>query len=228
MLIRSYKIWINSPLACRFLVCAGLVTSFIAGVRAVMEMDVKKVIALSTLRQLGLIAFILGLGEVELAFMHLVCHAFFKAGIFLSVGSLISHNSGNQYFVNFRRPEVVISPLAVLSLFLGSVSLVGIPGTAGYASKESIVAFSYNTISWLALVLLFCRVALAIVYSFRIILGLTNVVKTGVRDSTSLREEVKLSLPGSILIGFGLVGGDLVTVCSINSCYFEVASSREV
>mmetsp|Transcript_1871 Transcript_1871/g.3199 ORF Transcript_1871/g.3199 Transcript_1871/m.3199 type:complete len:194 (-) Transcript_1871:2725-3306(-) len=193
-----------------------------------MEMDVKKVIALSTLRQLGLIAFILGLGEVELAFMHLVCHAFFKAGIFLSVGSLISHNSGNQYFVNFRRPEVVISPLAVLSLFLGSVSLVGIPGTAGYASKESIVAFSYNTISWLALVLLFCRVALTIVYSFRIILGLTNVVKTGVRDSTGLREEIKLSLPGSVLIGFGLVGGDLVTVCSINSCYFEVASSREV
>nr|YP_009160546.1 NADH dehydrogenase subunit 5 [Crassostrea gasar]AKQ78431.1 NADH dehydrogenase subunit 5 [Crassostrea gasar] len=228
LLIRSFKVWSNSPLACGFLICVGLVTSVMAGISAVMEMDMKKIIALSTLSQLGIMAFCLGLGEVVLAFMHLLCHAFFKAGMFLSAGSLISHNSGNQYFISFSGSEVTNSPLAVLSLFVGSVSLIGIPGTAGYASKESIVAFSYNIISWPALILLFFSVALTMVYSFRIIAGLTNSIKTGARDFSSLRENIWLSLPGAVLVLFGMVGGELVATSSINNCYFETAASSEV
>ena len=92
----------NSSTTCSLLVGAGLSTTVIAGVMAVTESDIKKVIALSTLSQLGLIAFSLGLGEIKLAFLHLLCHAFFKAGIFLRVGSMISFNSGNQSFNTFR------------------------------------------------------------------------------------------------------------------------------
>lgn len=193
-----------------------------------MEMDVKKVIVFFILRQLGLIVFILGLGEVEFVFMYFVCYVFFKVGIFFSVGFLISYNFGNQYFVNFRRLEVVIFFLVVLSLFLGSVFLVGILGIVGYVFKELIVVFLYNIIFWLVFVLLFCRVVFMIVYLFCIILGLINVVKIGVCDFIGFCEEIKLFFFGFILIGFGFVGGDLVIVCLINSCYFEVVLFREV
>ena len=122
----------NSSTTCSLLVGAGLSTTVIAGVMAVTESDIKKVIALSTLSQLGLIAFSLGLNKIKLAFLHLLCHAFFKAGIFLRVGSMISFNSGNQSFNTFRIATMNLCPAAVLGLFMGRVSLAGIPGTAGY------------------------------------------------------------------------------------------------
>lgn len=144
LLIRSSTFWLSSNAACSLLIGVGIITTTIAGVRAVMERDVKKVVALSTLRQLGIMAFRLGLGEVELAFMHLVCHAFFKAGMFLRVGSIIRHNAGNQFFRRFGISVASLSPSAVFGLFMGRISLMGIPGTAGYASKESIVASGYS------------------------------------------------------------------------------------
>lgn len=144
LLIRSNLVWINSNTTCSLLIVAGLSTTVIAGVMAVTERDIKKVIALSTLRQLGLMAFSLGLGEVKLAFLHLLCHAFFKAGIFLSVGSMIRYNSGNQSFNTFRVATINLCPAAMMGLFIGSISLAGIPGTAGYISKESIIASGYN------------------------------------------------------------------------------------
>nr|YP_010826677.1 NADH dehydrogenase subunit 5 [Crassostrea talonata]ANC95452.1 NADH dehydrogenase subunit 5 [Crassostrea talonata]ANC95464.1 NADH dehydrogenase subunit 5 [Crassostrea talonata]UOU85758.1 NADH dehydrogenase subunit 5 [Crassostrea talonata] len=227
LLIRSHVMWEKSSIACSFLVSAGLLTSIVAGYSAVTEPDVKKIIALSTLSQLGLMAFSLGLGEVDLAFMHLLCHAFFKAGMFLSVGALISHNVGDQYFSDFSSPTAVLSPAALLSLLVGSLSLVGIPGTAGYASKESIVAVSYSVLSLPAVVLMVGSVAFTMLYSARIIAGLTHLVKTGKFDVGSSREVFKLSVPGLLLVMFGLVGGELVVSLSISNCFFEGCSSSE-
>jgi NADH-quinone oxidoreductase subunit L len=206
---------------------AGLCTTVMAGVVAVTERDIKKVIALSTLRQLGLIAFSLGLGEVKLAFLHLLCHAFFKAGIFLRVGSIIRYNSGNQAFNTFSIATINLCPAAVLGLFIGSVSLAGIPGTAGYISKESIIASGYGYTPWLTSTLLWLRVALTTLYSLRIILGLTRVVKSGLPNFRSSREVFSLSVPGVVLVLMGLVGGELVLLRSAGRFYFEAASSRE-
>lgn len=227
LLIRSHVMWEKSYIACSFLVRAGLLTSIVAGYSAVTEPDVKKIIALSTLSQLGLMAFSLGLGEVDLAFMHLLCHAFFKAGMFLRVGALISHNVGDQYFSDFSSPTAVLSPAALLRLLVGSLSLVGIPGTAGYASKESIVAVSYSVLSLPAVVLMVGRVAFTMLYSARIIAGLTHLVKTGKFDVGGSREVFKLSVPGLLLVMFGLVGGELVVSLSISNCFFEGCSSSE-
>lgn len=207
--------------------CAGLTTSVIAGYSAVTESDIKKIIALSTLSQLGLIAFRLGLGEIELAFMHLLCHAFFKAGIFLSVGSLINYGTGDQYFIKFSRSTASLSPTALLRLLIGSMSLVGIPGTAGYASKESIVAVSYRITSLPAAVLMVRRVLLTILYSARIVKSLVSFTFARKFDLSRSYESFKLSLPGLLLVIFGLIGGELVASLAINNCFFEGASSRE-
>lgn len=73
--------------------CAGALTTIMASVRAFTEMDIKKIIALSTLRQLGVMISALGCGQCGLRFFHLLSHAFFKALLFISAGSVI-HNSG--------------------------------------------------------------------------------------------------------------------------------------
>lgn len=227
LLIRSNSLWIYSPLSCIVLMGVGLCTTVIAGVVAVTERDIKKVIALSTLSQLGLIAFRLGLGEVKLAFLHLLCHAFFKAGIFLRVGSIIRYNSGNQAFNTFRIATINLCPAAILGLFIGRVSLAGIPGTAGYISKESIIASGYRCTPWLSRILLWFRVALTTLYSIRIILGLTRVVKSGLPNFSISREVFSLSVPGIVLVSIGLVGGELVLLRRAGGFYFEAASSRE-
>lgn len=181
------------------------------------ETDVKKIIALSTLSQLGLMAFSLGLGEIDLAFMHLLCHAFFKAGIFLSVGSLINYGTGDQSFSKFSSPTVSLSPVALMRLFIGSMSLVGIPGTAGYASKESIVAVSYRISSLPIVVLIIGRVLLTMLYSARIVKALLSFTFTRKFDLSNSYESFKLSLPGLLLVIFGLIGGELVASLSVSN-----------
>nr|AIM52326.1 NADH dehydrogenase subunit 5 [Crassostrea ariakensis] len=227
LLIRSHVMWEKSPVACMFLVSAGLATSVIAGYSAVTENDIKKIIALSTLSQLGLMAFSLGLGEIELAFMHLLCHAFFKAGMFLSIGSIINYGTGDQYFMKFSGATAALSPTALLSLLIGSMSLVGIPGTAGYASKESIVAVSYSNTSLPAAVLLVSSVSLTMLYSARIVKSLLTFTYSAKFDLSKSYESFKLSLPGLLLVVFGLIGGELVASLAVNNCFFEGASSSE-
>nr|AWE09675.1 NADH dehydrogenase subunit 5 [Crassostrea belcheri] len=227
LLIRSHVVWEKSPVACSFLICSGLATSIIAGYSAATEVDVKKIIALSTLSQLGLMAFSLGLGEIELAFMHLLCHAFFKAGMFLSVGALINYNIGDQYVSKFDEPSVMISPVAFLSLLVGSLSLIGIPGTAGYASKESIVAVSYSTVSSSAIVLVVMSVMFTMLYSARIVKGLSYLAVSGKFDVSKSYSNWVMSFPGLFLVALGVIGGELVVSLTINSCFFAGASSSE-
>nr|YP_009445983.1 NADH dehydrogenase subunit 5 [Saccostrea mytiloides]ANY59977.1 NADH dehydrogenase subunit 5 [Saccostrea mytiloides] len=227
LLIRSSTFWLSSNAACSLLMGVGIITTTIAGVSAVMESDVKKVVALSTLSQLGIMAFSLGLGEVELAFMHLVCHAFFKAGMFLSVGSMISHNAGNQFFSSFGMSVASLSPSAVFGLFMGSISLMGIPGTAGYASKESIVASGYSSNSWFMGGLMYLGIGLTALYSVRVLVGVTSLAKHGIRDFLGARETLTLSAPGVFLVFMGLIGGEFVLLSSSGGFFFEVLSSSE-
>lgn len=79
-----------------FLLGVGLVTRVVAGISAILEVDIKKIIALSTLRQLGVIATALGLGLPQVSYYHLLVHAFFKALIFLCIGSLIHRSNDYQ------------------------------------------------------------------------------------------------------------------------------------
>src|SRR5579872_6145716 len=78
------------------IVIVSLLTSFLAGVSAIIELDFKKIIALSTLSQLGIILSILFVGNFFLSFFHLIIHAFFKSLLFLSAGLVIHNNLGSQ------------------------------------------------------------------------------------------------------------------------------------
>lgn len=98
LLIRSYRLLVFNRWVINVLELLSLLTLMLAGSRAVITVDLKKIVALSTLSQLSIIMFVLSVGFPKVAFFHLVVHAVFKALLFLSVGAFIHFNAGCQDF----------------------------------------------------------------------------------------------------------------------------------
>lgn len=126
------------------LLLLGCATIFIAGLGANFENDLKKIIALSTLRQLGVIISILALGFPDLAFLHLLTHALFKALLFMCAGVLI-HRAGDNQDIRIIGTLVNFIPLTVIIINLANLSLCGFPFLAGFYSKDLILEIAFST-----------------------------------------------------------------------------------
>ena len=110
----------------------------IAGLAAIGEIDIKKVIALSTLRQLGVIILTLGLGSPKMAFFHLLSHAYFKAILFMCAGRVINTIKDYQDIRTIRRGHVAsVKVLAIV--IVANLSLCGFPFLSGFYSKDLIL-----------------------------------------------------------------------------------------
>jgi NADH:ubiquinone oxidoreductase subunit 5 (subunit L)/multisubunit Na+/H+ antiporter MnhA subunit len=116
----------------------GTLTILIARVRALFEIDLKKIVALSTLRQLGVIILRLGLGAFVARFFHLLTHAFFKALLFLATGSVIHRRNRYQDLRTIGRLRKII-PLTRGFILLSLLSLIGLPFMSAFFSKELIL-----------------------------------------------------------------------------------------
>lgn len=116
----------------------GVATILLAGARALFESDIKKVVALSTLRQLGLIIRALGVFIPEIALFHLLTHAFFKALLFMTVGNLIHLTDRFQDSRKTGSEPVVAGPTLLFRL-VANFSLIGLPYMAGFYSKDLII-----------------------------------------------------------------------------------------
>lgn len=116
----------------------GILTLIIAGLNALKEIDIKKVVALSTLRQLGLIVRRLGRGFFLLRFYHLILHAFFKALLFIRVGNMIHFSDDFQDLrkINFYGS---FSSLTLTFSIIANFSLIGFPFLTGFFSKDLIL-----------------------------------------------------------------------------------------
>lgn len=125
-----YLLYRYSPAPSILLILVGLFTTLIAGLSAICECDTKKIIALSTLRQLGLIVTSLGLGERSLCFAHLNTHAAFKALLFLAVGTAIHSLYGSQE-VRSTVPLTSRSPFILIVLVAASTSMSGLVFLSG-------------------------------------------------------------------------------------------------
>lgn len=120
-----------------FLGLISRITMVIAAIRAVFEPDVKKVVALSTLRQLGVIILAISIGSVGACFFHLVSHALFKALIFLCVGSII-HFRGLQD-LRYLGGFIFKNPIVCCWLIVACLSLMGFPFLSGFYSKDLVL-----------------------------------------------------------------------------------------
>ncbi len=167
ILIRFYYILMNLFFI-KFFTFISILTSLIAGIIACVEPDLKKVVAMSTLSQLGLIIFIISLGEIMFCYFHIVCHALFKALLFLSCGIIIFMRMGNQD-IRIIGSFSIINPILVIMFLLRRMSLFGTPFLAGFYSKDSILeVFLVSEDSIFLFILLFVCCILTIVYRFRL------------------------------------------------------------
>nr|YP_009554115.1 NADH dehydrogenase subunit 5 [Bitias brevis]QBA19626.1 NADH dehydrogenase subunit 5 [Bitias brevis] len=181
-------------------------TMFMAGLGANFETDLKKIIALSTLSQLGVMMSILAMGWPELAFFHLLAHALFKALLFMCAGAVI-HSAGDYQDIRAMGGLVSFMPLSVMSINLANLALCGTPFLAGFYSKDLIleVAF-FSPLNEICFWLLAGATGLTVCYTFRLIFyslsGDYNLSSAaGVSD-----EDSTMTWP-MIMLGVGAVAG---------------------
>nr|WHU31470.1 NADH dehydrogenase subunit 5 [Claassenia xucheni] len=168
LLIRFNMLLTSNWLGNFLLLMAGL-TMFMAGLGANYEFDLKSIIALSTLSQLGLMMSILAMGFPSLAFFHLLTHALFKALLFMCAGAII-HNMSDSQDIRFMGGLVVHMPLTASCFNLSNLALCGMPFLAGFYSKDLILeVVSLSYLNLFSFILYFFSTGLTVCYSFRLV-----------------------------------------------------------
>nr|AGC22367.1 NADH dehydrogenase subunit 5 [Hemicharilaus monomorphus] len=151
-----------------FLLFVGCLTMFMAGLGANFEFDLKSIIALSTLSQLGLMMSILAMGYPSLAFFHLLAHALFKALLFMCAGSMI-HNLKDSQDIRLMGSVVYFMPLTSVCFNVSSLSLCGLPFLAGFYSSDLILeTVCLSWVNFLIFFMYFFSTGLTASYSFRL------------------------------------------------------------
>ena len=170
LLIRFYPFLSSVSGFTESILVIASMTIFIAGIRALVECDMKKIIALSTLRQLGVIMASIGLGMPDLAFFHLITHALFKALLFVCAGTLIHLHHHSQ---DLRRMGNLANqiPITISCLNIANMALCGLPFLSGFYSKDLIIEMSlFNSTNVVILVLFIIATIITAAYSIRLII----------------------------------------------------------
>jgi len=142
LLLRSSPLLEYSPDILFFIAIIGALTSFFAATSGAFQQDLKKVIAYSTCSQLGYMVFALGLSNYSVSIFHLMNHAFFKALLFLSAGSVI-HALSNEQDMRRMGSLFRLLPFTYTSILVGSLSLMGFPFLTGFYSKDVILELAF-------------------------------------------------------------------------------------
>nr|QXX99465.1 NADH dehydrogenase subunit 5 [Tribolium castaneum] len=152
-----------------FLLFISSMTMFMSGLGASFEFDLKKIIALSTLSQLGLMMMILSLGSYELAFFHLLTHALFKALLFMCAGNII-HSVGDFQDIRYMGGLVKFLPLTCVYFNISNLSLCGLPFLSGFYSKDLVAEImSMGYLSFYIYLIFYVSIGLTVCYSFRLV-----------------------------------------------------------
>lgn len=150
------------------LIILSMLTRLIAGIMANFEYDLKKIIALSTLRQLGLMIVILCIGLVNLAFYHLIVHALFKSLLFLCSGIII-HQILNNQDIRFYGGLNEFIPMVIIRFYIARLALCGAPFLAGFYSKDLLVeVFNLSEVNLLMSIMIILSLVITVRYTFRL------------------------------------------------------------
>ena len=167
LIVRSHVLYALSPMTLDIVAITGLVTSIFAGTIGLAQNDIKKVLAYSTVSQLGFMFLALGVGAYSTAMFHLTTHAFFKALLFLGAGSVIHAMGGEQ---DIRRMGGLRKklPITFIIFLVGTLAITGIPPFAGFFSKDEILskAWESSPIIWFFMLV---SAAITAVYMFRLL-----------------------------------------------------------
>ena len=190
-----------------FLIFLGSLTILIAGIAAIKEIDIKKIIALSTLRQLGVIIIILGIGLPLLAFFHLLSHAYFKAILFICAGIII-HNIKDYQDLRVIGSRIIRIPLVNAILISANLRLCGIPFLRGFYSKDLILETIFiGGIGRVLFIIIILGTALTVAYSCRLAIILGTRIISLERRFLIREEEFYIPLGILFLFPFAVWGG---------------------
>jgi NADH-quinone oxidoreductase subunit L len=169
MVARMSPLFELSETALSFVLIIGATTALFMGLVGIVNNDIKRVVAYSTLSQLGYMTVALGVSAYGAGIFHLMTHAFFKALLFLAAGSVIMamHHEQDMRKMGGLRKYL---PVTYWTCLVGSLALIGCPGTSGFFSKDSIidaVALSHRTGSGYAYVSVLAGVFITALYTFR-------------------------------------------------------------
>lgn len=149
MIARSNVLFDLAPVIQHLVTIIGLATAVLGALIALTQTDIKKVLAYSTVSQLGYMFVGLGVGAYDGAFFHVITHAFFKALLFLCAGSVIHamHHQQDMRHMGGLRKKL---PITFVTMLVGTIAISGLPPFSGFFSKDEILAhaFEYNKIVW--------------------------------------------------------------------------------
>jgi len=143
LIARCHVLYELAPFTMYLIATVGVVTAIFAGSMAMVQYDIKRVIAYSTMSQLGFMFLAVGVGMYSIAMFHLMTHAFFKALLFLSAGSII-HGLNEEQDIRKMGGLRHSMPITHITFLIGSLALAGFPLTSGFFSKEAILINSYH------------------------------------------------------------------------------------
>ncbi len=171
MVARMSPLFELSETALNAVLIIGATTAFFTGLIGIVQNDIKRVVAYSTLSQLGYMTVALGVSAYGVGIFHLMTHAFFKALLFLGAGSVIMamhHEQDMRYMGGLRR----YMPITYVTMWIGTLALTGMPGFAGFFSKDAIIEAVHGSHRWAAPYAYLCvlfGVFVTALYSFRLL-----------------------------------------------------------
>jgi NADH-quinone oxidoreductase subunit L len=207
MIARSNILFTLAPETLGVVSIIGLATLFMAAAIAVSQTDIKKVLAYSTVSQLGYMFLGLGVGAYTGAFFHVITHAFFKALLFLGAGSVIHAMSNEQDMRNMGGLRKKL-PVTFLTMMIGTIAIAGLPPFSGFFSKDEILAhvYEHNKVFWVIAVI---GAMFTSFYMFRMMFLTFNGSFRGTKDQEHHLHEspASMTIPLIILAVLSALGG---------------------
>ena len=212
LVVRCSPIFEYSQFALNVVTIIGMTTAFFAATVAIVQNDIKKIIAYSTCSQLGYMFFAAGVGAYNVAMFHLFTHAFFKALLFLGSGSVI-HSMNDEQDIRNMGDLWKKMPFTWIAMIVGTLALTGFPLLSGYYSKDAIIEYAYlsqSSIGYIATAVGIITALLTAIYSWRLIFKTfhgkfnnKNISKSKIKESgLSITIPLGILILGSIFSGY--------------------------
>jgi len=208
LVVRCSPIFEYSQTALNTVALVGMITAFFAATVALVQNDIKKIIAYSTCSQLGYMFFAAGIGAYHVAIFHLFTHAFFKALLFLGSGCVI-HSFNEEQDIRSMGGVWKKIPYTYALMVVGTLALTGFPFLSGYYSKDAIIEFAYlrdTNIGYSAVVVGIFTALLTAIYSWRLVFKTFHGKYNNKENNlSSIHESPLTMLIPSFLLAIGAV-----------------------